>query len=194
MKRLLFALAAVILVGSVLSPEFRNGVELAWGQSWPRPSETRPVTQGGDWTLSHIGAVVHVAIVSGASGGPLSTNVAHISGVTHVTGQVRGHYSGAVRAYQVSQCGGTAATAVVTNTDRRDLIVKNIGTTANNTIWVGFGTTGHVALTAANGWALTQHEGTAGNSSQLILENYQGPLSCISTAAGMTLGVIEVLR
>ena len=186
MRRLL-PLGAVVLVlvlGLV--------VGLGWSQDYPRDSESRVVRQGSVWTLSHIGAQVHVA---GAIELRDKTCVTCTARVDHYNAlAMQPHIGGALRIWQVSQCGSTAATAVATNTNRRTLIVKNLGTTANVNIWIGYGTTGHVALSSANGWALGQHEGTGAASSQLALDNYQGPLACISTVAGMTLGVVEILR
>lgn len=178
------AVALVLVLGLV--------VGLAWSQDYARDPESRAVRQGSVWTLSHIGSQVHV---SGAMELRDKTCVTCTARVDHYNAvAMQAHVSGGVRMWQVSQCGSTAATAVATNTNRRALMVKNLGTTANVNIWVGYGTTGHVALSTANGWALGQHEGTGAASSWLVLDNYQGPLSCISTVAGMTLGVTEVLR
>lgn len=181
-------------------------------QSWPRPSETRPVTQGGDWTIAHIGSTVHVAGSVAVSGGSITATtgpIPHITSVTHVVGVTRLHYSGALRATQVQSCGTTAATVVPTNEGRRDLYVKNIGnsTQGAHTVWLGYGATGHVALTKDNGWALhaagsffvqnpaqTVNVGLVYSNTEIRLENYQGPLSCISTGSGSNLSVIEVLR
>lgn len=212
----------------------------AFGQAqWPNRSETRPVTQGGDWTISHIGSTVHVSgtinVGSGsitATTGPIphissvlhvagygtfranlhdTATLAHVSSVTHIVGVTRFHYSGALRATQVQSCGTTTATVVATNTDRRDLYVKNIGLLANpqnaHTVFVGFGTAGHVALTVNNGYAIhaagIQYPASLQTgvilpvvytNTELILYNYQGPLSCISTGSGANLSVLEVLR
>lgn len=188
--RLLALLACLLLI-----PKAQAGPIDDWGD----PNQMTEVRQGSEWTIKHIGTIVHVAIVSGASGGPLSTNVAHISGVTHVTGQVRAHYSGAIRAWQVSACGGTPSLAIASNDARRDLILKNIGGGPNaesSVIWVGFGTTGHVALANQNGFPLGIHFSTspAFFTAPLVLENYQGPVACLATANHAVLSVIEVLR
>ena len=146
--------------------------------------------------------------------------VAHVTSLTHVSGLVsvrddncltcrmridhynvlvtQPHISGALRTWQVSQCGTTASLAINTNANRRDLWVMNRG---NGNIYVGYGVTGHVALTTANGWPLhatasaittTARHSTA--LSTVYLQNYQGPLACIADLAGQTLQVMEVLR
>jgi hypothetical protein len=183
---LIVALAVSVLVGGVVLARSRQS------QEWPRTPETRAVRQASDWSLAHIQSATHVrgSVQIGDNACPTCrARVDHYNALAQ-----QPHISGAIRIWTVSQCGGTAATAVVTDPNRRTLMVKNLGTTANVNIWIGFGTTGHVALTAANGWALGQHEGTGAASSQLVLDNYQGPLSCISTVAGMSLGVTEILR
>lgn len=117
------------------------------------------------------------------------------------------HISGAVRAWQVQSCGSTASLAVSTNTNRRDLILSNIGgaqpnaqIAMNTVIFVGFGATGHVALTSSNGFPLQLHMATGsansvyGTAAPLRLENYQGPVACITNANSANMGVLEILR
>lgn len=110
---------------------------------------------------------------------------------------MQAHIGGAILAWQVSQCGTTATIAVATNANRRDLYLRNISSTGplaadSANIFIGLGVTGHVALTAANGWVL--HAAAHMTSNTLILPNYQGPLSCIGTTAGATLSILEILR
>ena len=152
---------------------------------------SRQPTVGG--TIQHISSVTHVSgLVSVRDDNCLTCRmrIDHYNALA-----VQPHISGSVRAWQVAQCGDTATIAVATNANRRDIILKNIGTTtatavSQATIYIGFGVTGHVALTAANGYAL---HNTAG-ANQLILSNYNGPIACIATSTGQTLGVLEVLR
>ena len=103
----------------------------AFGQTeWPRPSETRPVTQGGDWTISHIGSTVHVSGSVTVSSGSITAAtgpIPHITSVTHIVGVTRMHYSGALRAWHVGLCGTNAAMAVGSNEGRRGLILSNRG-------------------------------------------------------------------
>jgi hypothetical protein len=133
-------------------------------------------------------------------------SVAHISSILHVAGQgssgavkTEEHKTGALTTWRVSSCGTTVATAVTTNTTRRDLIVNNIG---DRPVYIGYGATGHVALTIANGFPMhsmgfTSANGIAGEnhrySGPLTLANYQGPLSCIAPAA-TGLSIIEILK
>ena len=58
--------------------------------------------------------------------------------------------------------------------------------------FIGLGATGHVALTAANGFVL--HDGAHTSTNRLYLPNYQGPISCIGTTAGSPLQILEILR
>lgn len=178
---------------------------VAFGQTtWPLPSQTRSVTQGGDWTISHIGSTVHVA-------GDLTATVntvQHISSATHVTGIVRGHYSGAIRAWQVSACGTTAAMAIASNEGRRDLILSNLGGAAANSerniIFIGFGTTGHVALSTSNGFPMAIHYAVFGGAATsnptmvstppFVLKDYQGPVACVTNQNTAVLSILEILR
>ena len=156
--------------------------------------------------------------------------IAHTTSVTHVSGLVsirddtcptckarvdhynalanQPHISGALRAWQVSACGTTASLAVASNANRRDLVLKNLGGDAanseRNVIFVGFGATGHVALSTANGYPLAIHYAVFGgaatsnptmvSTSPLVLTNYQGPIACVTNQNTAILSIIEVLR
>lgn len=151
--------------------------------------------------VSHIGSVLHVA----AAGGGLvirdttcSTCQARVDHTNALANQP--HISGAIRAWRVTSCGTTAATAVASNANRRDLRLTNMGT---DTLYVGYGTTGHVALTTSNGWPMHAAGGFNWSAGQrhvvsslvtLDLPNYQGPMSCIADSVGQTLGIMEILR
>ena len=155
--------------------------------------------QGGEWNVRHVTSVAHVA----AAGGGLvirdDTCLTCRMRVDHYNALVvQPHISGALRTWQVSQCGTTAALAINTNANRRDLWVMNRG---NGNIYVGYGVTGHVALTTTNGWPLHATASaittTARHSTALSIAyfpNSQGPLACISDLAGQTLQVMELLR
>lgn len=148
------------------------------------------------------------------------STVAHVTSVTHVAGLVsirddncltcrmrvdhynvlvtQPHISGALRTWQVSQCGTTASLAVNTNENRRDLWLMNRG---NGNIYIGYGTTGHVALTTGNGWpihatasAITTVARHSTALSIVYLQNYQGPIACIADLAGTAMQVMEILR
>lgn len=180
-----------------------RGVQSIQGIEGMRPVDVKQSGSSDGWTLQ----AVHQAVVS------------HVSSLTHVSGLIsvrddtcptckarvdhynalanQPHISGAIRAWQVSQCGPTATIAVASNANRRDIYLRNQGTTwtgrdDGGNIFIGFGVTGHVALTAANGWVM--HAGAHIATSTLILYNYQGPISCIGLTAGSTLGVLEMLR
>lgn len=184
---------------------------------------------GGVLTVQGIGVDATVTVATNAP----PFRVAHITSLTHVGGSlqiqdmtcttcrarvdhynalvVQPHISGAFRAWRVSKCGSTATQMIATNHNRRDLYIQNLGgptvTPSNNhyNVYLGFGTTGHVALTANNGWTLhamtylvnptttTLGPGNFGPTTQLILPNYQGPVSCISVQ-GATVGILEILR
>ena len=147
-------------------------------------------------TLAHVSSALHVA------GGRITLRDPHCATCTarvdHYNAlAVQPHISGALNAFQVQQCGTTATIALASNANRRDLWLRNTGTTqvtgadmAN--IFIGLGATGHVALTAANGWVL--HVAAHNTSNMLYLPNYQGPVSCIGTTAGSTLSILELLR
>lgn len=164
-------------------------------QTWPQTPDTRAVRQGSDWTLAHVGSQVHVAgrVQIGDNACPTCrARVDHYNALA-----MQPHISGAINAWQVGQCGSTATIAIATNTNRRDLYLRNIsstgiGSTDGANIFIGLGVTGHVALTAANGWVL--HAAAHMASNTLILPNYQGPVSCIGTTAGSTLSILEILR
>ena len=168
-----------------------------------------------------------------------AVNVGHISAVVHVAGAlqigdmtcptcrarvdhynvlvVQPHISGAFRAWRVASCGTTATQMISTNPNRRDLYIQNLGgptvsAGAHSNVYLGFGTTGHVALTINNGWVLHSMSRSitpattsdtarvmtgAGDTSRLILYNYAGPVSCISATTGplgATLTILEILR
>lgn len=188
MRRWLIVLVAAVLAAGLF----------AWpaaSQNWRRESESRSVIQGGDWSLSHIGSQLHVAGKVQIGDKSCATCTARVDHYGALANQP--HISGAIRAWRVSQCGTTAATAVVTNADRRDLYLRNITSTGPSAadganIFIGFGTTGHVALTASNGWVL--HAAAHMASNTLVLPNYQGPVSCIGTTAGSSLSILEILR
>lgn len=168
--------------------------------------------------VDHAGAVSVTNTTQGADIVDSSNRftIAHITSLTHVSGLVsvrddncltcrmrvdhfnvlvtQPHISGAIRAQQVTNCGSTATQAVATNANRRDLMVQNYG---NNTIFVGYGTTGHVALSTTNGIAL--HANTAlanaSPSTALWLYNYQGPLSCMTPDTNsVPMAILEILR
>jgi hypothetical protein len=182
--------------------------------------------QGGAWVMNvqHIAAMLHVAIVdlprwahmavaqSGiwnvtAHQGGTGYTIQHISSVVHVAGmssaggsvKTENHLSGALRAWRVASCGTTTTQAVASNANRRTLIVNNIGT---RPVYLGYGATGHVALTQANGYPMHSMGFTGANginsenhryAGPLILESYQGPISCIAPAL-TDLSIIEILR
>lgn len=146
-------------------------------------------------TLAHVSSALHVA------GGRIALRDPHCATCTarvdHYNAlAVQPHISGVLNAWQVQQCGTTATIAVASNANRRDIFLKNSSTSASAAgdqanIFIGLGTTGHVALTASNGWVLHQ---TVGTSNQIYIPNYQGPVSCIGTTAGSTLSVLEIPR
>lgn len=164
-------------------------------QTWPQTPDTRAVRQGSDWTLAHVGSQVHVAgrVQIGDNACPTCrARVDHYNALA-----TQPHISGAINAWQVGQCGTTARIAIATNANRRDLYLRNISSTGplaadSANIFIGLGVTGHVALTADNGWVL--HAAAHMTSNTLILPNYQGPVSCIGTTAGSTLSILEILR
>lgn len=156
-----------------------------------------------DRTGTHRGAINSSGELSVKVGSVGHFSVAHISSVLHVAGQgssgavkTEAHTTGALRAYRVTSCGSTVATLAVTNTSRRDLLVNNIGT---NTIYIGYGAAGHVALTAANGFPMHAMGMSSANPvpnhqwAILTLQNYQGPLSCISLGVS-EVSIIEILK
>ena len=133
-----------------------------------------------NFTVGHATSVTHVALIA--------------SGHANV---VREHVSAALRTIVVAQCGPGAALAIGTNPDRRDLILQNGGTTSTTgNIWIGFGTQGHVALTAATGFVLHTNSAFANASptTRLVLPNYRGPIACIGETAGSPLLIMEILR
>ena len=156
--------------------------------------------------VQHISGAVHLASnvtdnannairVTGVTFFSIQGAVSHNSGQLHITAF---HSSGALRAWTVSTCGTSASLAVATNRARRDLILQNIGT---RPIFIGYGTTGHVALTTSNGFMLHAGEGTGGSAAQmpsalgrLELRDYSGPIACISTDATQTMNVLEILK
>lgn len=156
--------------------------------------------------VSHISAAVHIAgnVTDNANSALRVTGVTvftimgaldHVASQIHVTAF---HSSGALRAWTVSTCGTSASLAIATNRARRDLILQNIGT---RPIFIGYGTTGHVALSTSNGFMLHAGEGTGGSATQmpsalgrLELRDYNGPIACISTDAGQTMNVLEILK
>ena len=152
--------------------------------------------------IAHISSALHIA-------GILPVQVAHISGALHIAGivAVREHFGSSMVQYQVNACGGTAAVAVVTNTNRRTLILSNIGGAAANSerniIFIGYGATGHTAVTTGTGIPLAPHYvisgtavslGVAATTPPMVLDNYQGPITCITNQNTAILGVIEILR
>ena len=120
--------------------------------------------QGGEWNIRHVSAQIHVAAV---------------------------HASGAFRAWRVAQCGTTARSAVATNQARRELWLTNMGT---SNIYIGYGTTGHVALTTSNGWPMHQSSASTGSAYPVKLRGYYGPISCITDNGSQELGILEILR
>ena len=151
--------------------------------------------------IANISSALHIA-------GILPVQVTHISGALHIAGSVhiaaqqsvQPHISGAFRAWRVASCGATASTAVATNLARRGLLVNNVG---NRPAYVGYGAAGHVALTLANGFPMHAMGYTSANAipgenhrwAILTLENYQGPLSCITATGDITeISIIEILR
>ena len=165
------------------------------------------------------------------------STIRHVSSTTHIAGSlqiqdmtcttcrarvdhynvlvVQPHISGAFRAWRVASCGTSATQMVATNTNRRDLYIQNLGgptvsAGAHSNVYLGFGTTGHVALTINNGWVLHSMSRSitpvttsdtarvmSGDTAQLILYNYQGPVSCIAATTGplgATLTILEILR
>mgnify|MGYP001595235258 FL=1 len=166
--------------------------------------------------VEHVGSVTHVA----AAGGGLvlrdPTCTTCRMRVDHYNVLVtQSHISGAFNAWRVNACGTTARIVVASNPKRRDLYIQNLGgptvsAGAHSNVYLGLGATGHVALTAANGWTLhamttsittatttDRGTGTSGPTTRLILYNYQGPLSCIAVTTGplgATLGILEILR
>ena len=156
--------------------------------------------------VQHISGAVHLAsnVTDNANSALRVTGVTvftimgaldHVASQVHITAF---HSSGALRAWTVSTCGTSASLAVATNRARRDLILQNIGT---RPIFIGYGTTGHVALTTSNGFMLHAGEGTGGSAAQmpsalgrLELRDYSGPIACISTDATQTMNVLEILK
>jgi hypothetical protein len=116
--------------------------------------------------------------------------IAHVSAQVHVTAI---HSSGALRAWRVVACGTTQATAVPTNTARRDLWLTNMGT---SNIYIGYGTAGHLAVTTANGWPMHAASASTGLAGPVQLLNYQGPIRCITDLGGLgqQLGILEILK
>lgn len=99
--RLVVALVAVGLVGWLVFPSVLRS------QEWPRTPETRAVRQGSDWSIAHIQSTIHV-------GGALEvrdkTCLTCTARVDHYNALVvQPHISGALRTWQVSQCGTTAS-------------------------------------------------------------------------------------
>ena len=164
-----------------------------------------------NWAIGHITGVVHVAGTVQLSGGH-SLVASHISSVTHVVllasghaNVIRDHISSSLRTSRVANCGTTVATAVASNPNRRDLYLQNLGgpsvSGVHNNLYLGYGVQGHVALTINNGWVLHSAAATGAGStpgsplSQVIIYNYQGPISCISAdAGGINLSIMEILR
>ena len=160
-----------------------------------------------DRTGTHRGAIFSDGTLAVRA---LDGSVSHISSALHVAGIVntRQHVGGGMRAWRVSSCGITAATAVVTATERRDLILSNLGDGPSNaqhtTIYLGLGATGHVALTAINGLPLLVHLVTSSTAAvqgtfamavpPLVLRDYAGPVSCVTNVGAAHLGVLEILR
>jgi len=162
--------------------------------------------QAGEWNIRHISSTVHIAgtvALSGSpsvsqsgswtvqaahQGGAWTVNVAHVSGQLHIAAI---HASGALRASRVTSCGTSAATVVATNTARRELWLTNMGTV---NIYLGYGTTGHVALTTANGWPMHAASSSTGLAYPVKLREYAGPVSCIADGPNQQLGVLEVLK
>lgn len=164
--------------------------------------------------IQHISSVLHVRIhgfgfhntnvVEPSTEAIRVTNVTHVTvmgTLSHISQQLHManmHSSGSLRAWTISTCGTSASLAIATNRVRRDLILQNIGT---RPIFIGYGTTGHVALTTSNGFMLHAGEGTGGSASQipsalgrLELRDYTGPIACISGDAGQTMNVLEILK
>lgn len=164
-----------------------------------------------DRTGSHRVAVTndgHLAVTGNVGVASVAT-IGHITSAVHVAGVIanREHVSGALRAWQVSSCGTTASLAVASNPDRRDLVLSNLAGAAANPqnviLYIGYGTVGHVALSTANGFALSVHRvmiGTAAvptaitTTPPLVLQNYQGPVACITNTDTAIMSVIEILR
>lgn len=156
-------------------------------------------------TISHISSLTHVFGRIQVSDDTCPTCRARVDHFNALANQP--HISGALRAWQVNTCGVTATQGVATNANRRDLILKNLGGGDNperSIIFLGFGTTGHVALSTNNGYPLAVHlvmTGAAGVppsvvsvTPDLVIANYQGPISCIAHASSAILSVIEILR
>lgn len=147
-------------------------------------------------TIRHVSSVTHVAggvMIRDSSCATCNARVDHYNILV-----TQPHISGALRTWQVSQCGTTASLAVNTNENRRDLWLMNRG---NGNIYIGYGTTGHVALTTGNGWpihatasAITTVARHSTALSIVYLQNYQGPIACIADLAGQAMQVMEILR
>lgn len=161
-------------------------------------------TQTGTWTVQPGNTVNTSAwLIQQAH----ASSVRHIAGYVYIrdahcatcwarvdhfnTLVVQKHIGGAIRAWQVSQCGTTARTVVASNANRREIRLTNQGT---SNIYIGYGATGHVALTATNGWPMHAASGSTGLAGPVILTEYQGPIACVTDLQGQTLGVLEVLR
>ena len=115
-------------------------------------------------------------------------NVRHVSGAMHIAGV---HGSGALRAWRVASCGTAASSVIATNTARREIWLTNMGT---SNIYIGYGVTGHVALTTSNGWPMHAASASTGLAYPMKFRNYYGPLSCITDNGSQQLGVMEILR
>mgnify|MGYP001558571301 CR=1 FL=1 len=160
-----------------------------------------------DRTGTHRAAISATGSLSVDSTG--SVTVSHVSSALHVAGIIptREHVSGALRAWQVSACGTTASLAVASNANRRSLTIKNLGGDAanpeRNVLFIGFGATGHVALTTGNGFPLSVHMVVSGAAASatavsttpaLVLEGYEGPIACITNQNTAVMSVIEILK
>lgn len=152
--------------------------------------------QGGNWAIGHVSSVTHVRGLVSIRDDTCLTCKARVDHYNVLVTQP--HVSGAFRAWRVADCGTTASLAVSTNLNRRDLIMA---VTGNRPVYIGYGATGHVALTQANGFPLHAFGVTSANAipgeqhaaSYLYLPNYNGPIACIAPAAS-GLAVMEILR
>ena len=195
MRRWLVAL--LVLALAALGAD-RAGTVLAQGGDRARgvyitdPTDT---TRAGPGVLAHISSVTHVSGLLSIRDDTCLTCKARVDHYNALANQP--HISGALNAFRVSNCGTTATIALASNPNRRDLYLQNGATsqviaTDMASIFIGLGATGHVALTAANGFVL--HAGAHTSTNRLYLPNYQGPISCIGTTAGSPLQILEILR
>jgi len=156
----------------------------------------------GNYLVDRTGS--HRATISATGRLSVDSTVSHVSSALHVAGQgasgavkTEEHATGTLKVSRLT-CGTASVMLVHTSAARRDLMVNNIG---ERPVWVGYGATGHVALTIDNGFPLHSMSISSANPivgenhryAVLTLANYQGPLYCIGVVA-TPISIIEILR